>query len=111
MVEAGPFGGMQRPAGPEIEQLSLAERLRTLRHIGRLVAQIWQTSRTLTVTSIALRLVRAVQPVAMLYVGKLIIDEVVRQTGLPHPGDTLGEWLESGRLAPLLWLLGAEFAL
>jgi len=89
----------------------LAERLRTLRHLGRLFAQIWRTSRFLTLASIGLRLVRAVQPVAMLYVGKLIIDEVVRLTGQPAPAADFQGWWESGALNHVALLLAVEFAL
>jgi ATP-binding cassette subfamily B protein len=102
------------PAGaerPGTQAQGWIERLRTLRHLGRLFAQIWQTSRTLTLLSLVLRLIRALQPVAMLYVGKLIIDEVVRQTGIAPPGPGIADWLDSGRLTPLVWLLGIEFAL
>ncbi|MCC6920189.1 MAG: ABC transporter ATP-binding protein [Alphaproteobacteria bacterium] len=72
---------------------------------------VWRTSRLLTASSLALRLVRALVPVATLYVGKLIIDEVVLlvQQG-DHPA-TLEGWLSGGRATPLILLLLAEFAL
>ena len=57
--------------------------------------------------TVLVRAVRAVLPVLMLYVAKLIIDEVVLQTSLPRPGSTFNDWLESGRLARL----GGLFAL
>ena len=44
---------------------------------------VWDTSPGLTVAQALLRLVRAVLPVVMLYVGKLIIDEVVALSGAP----------------------------
>src|SRR5690606_4489820 len=47
------------------------ERIEILRHLGRLVAQIWRTSKPLPAASIGLRLVSSLQPIAMLYVGKL----------------------------------------
>ena len=53
------------------------------------------------VTSIVLRLLSAVQPLLLLYVGKLIIDEVVRQTGMAAPGPTFSDWLASDRLVPV----------
>ncbi|KKB06963.1 ABC transporter ATP-binding protein [Devosia geojensis] len=89
----------------------LAERLKTLRHLGRLFAQIWRTSKFLTLASIGLRLVRALQPVAMLYVGKLIIDEVVRLTGGAVPAGDFRTWWESGALTYVATLLAIEFAL
>jgi len=92
-------------------RLSLSERLENLRHLGRLMAQMWRTSRWLTALSIILRLIRAVQPVAMLYVGKLIIDEVVRLTGIAAPGPGFADWWNSGALAPVAFYLGLEFLL
>jgi ATP-binding cassette subfamily B protein len=82
-----------------------------LRHLGRLVAQIWRTSRWLTGASIGLRLVRAGQPVAMLYVGKLIIDEVVRLSGMAAPGESFLDWWASGSLNHVAVLLALEFGL
>ncbi|HEY6633844.1 MAG TPA: ABC transporter ATP-binding protein [Rhizobiaceae bacterium] len=93
------------------DQPPLSQQLATLRHLKRFFAQVWRTSAPLMVASIALRLVAAVQPLLLLYVGKLIIDEVVRQTGLPAPGPTFSDWLASGRLVPVAELLALEFAL
>ncbi|MDB5623164.1 MAG: transporter ATP-binding protein [Devosia sp.] len=104
------FGSRRLPPVPE-GAASFRERLRNLRHLGRLLAQIWRTSRFLTTASIGLRLVAALQPVAMLYVGKLIIDEVVRLSALPSPGASLGEWWASGALSTIVVLLVCELAL
>ena len=90
---------------------SFRERLDNLRHLGRLIAQIWRTSAPLTAASIGLRLVAALQPIAMLYVGKLIVDEVVRLTGLTAPGPTFADWWGSGALTTIVLLLGLELAL
>ena len=90
---------------------SFAERLQNLRLLGRLMAQIWCTSRWLTAASIGLRLIRAMQPIAMLFVGKLIIDEVVRLTSLPQPGPSFADWWESGALSAITLYLGIEFLL
>lgn len=38
---------------------------------------IWRTSPALTLTNIILRLVKSAVPLAQLYIGKLIIDEIV----------------------------------
>ncbi|WP_108396178.1 ABC transporter ATP-binding protein [Devosia submarina] len=107
---------MSNPSGrrpfPAPEQPpSFQERLRNLRHLGRLVAQIWRTSAPLTAASIVLRLVASVQPVAMLYVGKLIIDEVVRLTTIPTPGPGFGDWWASGVLTQIMALLALELVL
>jgi ATP-binding cassette subfamily B protein len=52
------------------------ERLRALENVGPLLRMVWGTSRTLTIASVAGRLVRSVLPLASLWVGKLIIDAV-----------------------------------
>jgi ATP-binding cassette, subfamily B, bacterial len=57
---------------------SLRERFDALRNLPPFLRQIWATSRALTLASLGLRLLRALLPVLMLYVGKLIIDEAVR---------------------------------
>jgi ATP-binding cassette subfamily B protein len=89
----------------------LGEQLATLRHLKRFFAQIWRTSRSLTVASILLRLASAMQPLLMLYIGKLIIDEVVLQSRQSAPGPAFSDWLASGRLIPVAELLALEFAL
>jgi ATP-binding cassette subfamily B protein len=57
---------------------SWREKLVVLRTLTQLLGLVWQAHRGLTATMIALRLVRGVVPVATLWVGKLIIDAVVR---------------------------------
>ncbi len=102
--------GRRPPPLPDTNP-TLRERLDNLRHLGRLVAQIWRTSRWLTGASIGLRLIAALQPVAVLYAAKLIVDEVVRLTALPSPGPALADWWAAGLLDHVLLLLLLEFAL
>ena len=90
---------------------SLRERIGAIRNIPPFLALIWATSKPLTVWTVLLRLVRSVLPVLTLYVGKLIIDEVVARIahgGAPH---TISGWLTAVASERLLILLGAEFAL
>ncbi len=54
------------------------DRIRALRNIPPLLRMVWDTSPGITSASILLRLVAAVIPVGQLWVGKLIIDQVVR---------------------------------
>jgi ATP-binding cassette, subfamily B, bacterial len=96
---------------PEVLPFQKGERLKTVRNLGRLFSQIWRTSRTLTLLSIGLRVIVAVQPPLVLLFTKLIIDEVVRETSLGSPGPGFSDWLASGRLTLLFWYLGAEFLL
>ena len=81
------------------------------RHIVSLFRLVWRASPSLTIGSMGLRLIRAVQPLLALWVGKLIIDAVVTQTRLPSAGESLVDWVTSGRLDRLTVLLGLECAL
>ena len=58
-----------------------------------------------------LRVIRALLPVATLYVGKLIIDEVVLLVQAPGVADDFRQWLASGQLDRIGWLLALEFGL
>src|SRR5688500_14244820 len=53
------------------------ERAAALRHVPALVKMVWGTHRGYTTAMIVLRVARALVPIAMLWVGKLIIDVVV----------------------------------
>ena len=90
---------------------SLRERVGALRNLRPFLRQVWETSPALTSASLSLRLVRALLPVATLYVGKLIIDEAIRLAGLGIASDALLEWWRQGLLAHLGWLLLIELGL
>ncbi|MGE8289293.1 MAG: ABC transporter ATP-binding protein [Stenotrophomonas sp.] len=92
------------------KQPSFRERVDAMRNLPPFLQQVWQTSRWLTLTSLGLRLIRALMPVAMLYVGKLIIDEAVRLAGAGAM-PPLGEALASGHLNTLLELLLLELGI
>ena len=87
------------------------ERFGALRTLRPFLAMVWQTSPGLTTTLIALRLARALLPIAGLYIAKLIIDDVVALVQLPDRPTTLEGWFAGGRLNGLAMLVGAEFAL
>ena len=87
------------------------ERFGALRNLPPFLRLVWRTSPGLALANLLSRLVRALLPVATLYVGKLIIDEVVRQAQAGHAPAGLGEWLASGRLDALGGLLAVEFLL
>ena len=91
-------------------QLNLRERFSALRNIPPFLREIWATSKAMTLATIAIRLVRAFLPIAMLYLGKLIIDEAVRLIALDVPLDLASAW-QGGQLDHLLALLLAEFGL
>ena len=113
------YGGRDArpPSGPTafgssaIAGTSLKERVGALKNLRPFLMMVWYTSRGLTAASLALRLVRAVLPVVTLYVGKLIIDNVVLLVQAPGKPETLGLWLGSGLLNWLILLLASEFVL
>ena len=90
---------------------SLRERVGALKNLRPFMAMVWRASPGLTAASLVLRLIRALLPVATLFVGKLIIDDVVVLVQTPGKPETLQAWWDSGLLNWLGLLLLAEFAL
>lgn len=88
-----------RPA-PTDAELSWKDRFSALGNLPAFFRLIWQVSPALFLGNAALRLVQAAIPTASLYIGKLIIDEVV---GLVNAG--------GGEQTYLWQLVGAEFGL
>jgi ATP-binding cassette, subfamily B, bacterial len=106
----GPFGRTpQRPS--TATRKSLKERVGALKNLRPFIVMVWRTSPQLTAASLGLRLLRALLPVITLFVGKLIIDQVVLLVQTPHKPETLRQWLDSGLLDWLGLLIIAEFAL
>ena len=90
---------------------SFKERVGALKNLRPFVAMVWNTSPHLAAASLVLRLIRALLPVATLFIGKLIIDDVVLLIQQPGKPNTLQGWLDSGLLNWLGFLLVSEFAL
>ncbi|MCC6620153.1 MAG: ABC transporter ATP-binding protein [Deltaproteobacteria bacterium] len=90
---------------------TLRERLGALKNLGPFLRLIWQASPRLAGLDVALRAARAVLPIALLYVGKLIVDEVIAVAALPDPPADVAGWIASGRLATLVTLVGVELGL
>jgi len=82
------------------ETRNFKEQFSALRNLPRFFTLIWQTSRRFTLINLVLRLIKSVIPLAMLYVGKLIIDEIVLLIEVSEPDPNY-----------LWWLLGAELGL
>ena len=59
------------------ERPNWKERLQSLRYIPHLLRLVWQTHRGYTLTIVIVRAIRSLVPIATLWVGKLIIDEVI----------------------------------
>jgi ATP-binding cassette subfamily B protein len=70
-------------------------RLASLKSIPRLLKLIWQTNPRMALTNICLRLITSFFPPVMLYIGKLIIDEVVLlvNTKGQHTNEDLWTWV------------------
>ncbi|MBN9063833.1 MAG: ABC transporter ATP-binding protein [Rhizobiales bacterium 65-9] len=87
------------------------ERFGALRNLPPFLAEIWRINPWLTMLAAALRLARAVLPVATLFVGKLIIDEAVRLIGAGHGVADLSAQFSAGVLDHLIALLLLECGL
>src|SRR5438105_1017307 len=87
------------PPRPAVE-LSWRERWASLRNVRPLLKIVWETSPPLVAASTVFRLFRALLPLAMLWVSKLIIDGVVA-------------WISRGRgnLAGIWKLVALELSL
>ena len=90
-----------RPAGAQLHgaaggDRSWRERLGALRNLPPFLKLVWETSPLYTSLTVILRIARALLPVATLFVGKLIIDEVLRLTVIPGAPRSLREWNDSG---------------
>jgi len=101
-----PGNALQAP-----ERQSWRARLGALRNLPPFLKLVWRTSPALTLSQSLLRVARALLPVATLYVGKLIIDEVVLLVQAPHAAEDLRQWLASGLLDRIAGLLVLEFGL
>jgi len=104
-------GGSREAPPPKPPPKSLRERFVALRNLPPFLRELWATSPPMLLADLLLRVVRAVLPVVMLYVGKLIIDEVVALVRGGVAVDAIGDALASGRFNTLILLLGAEFGL
>ncbi len=104
-------GGGRGAPPPLAAPKTLRERFVALRNLPPFLRELWRASPFLLCSDLALRVVRALLPVATLFVGKLIIDEVVRLLAAGVTAAPLADDLASGRYDHLALLLAAEFGL
>ncbi|MEP7063911.1 MAG: ABC transporter ATP-binding protein, partial [Betaproteobacteria bacterium] len=90
---------------------SLRERVGALRNLPPFLRMVWRTSPPLALATGVLRLGRALLPVASLYVGKLIIDEVVRLVSTHALAGATLQFPFDAVLDRLIALVALEFAL
>ena len=74
------------------------ERMSALRNLPPVLAIVWRSGPAVVVLGLAFRLVASLQPIALLYVSKLIIDSIVTILSQHQPIPVR-----------LWWLVGAEF--
>jgi len=84
------------------KKVSVKQRLQALRYLPRFFTMIWETNPGMALGNAALRLVKSLLPVIMLYVGKLIIDEIIMLAAAPAASRDL-QWLYT--------LIGIELAM
>ena len=68
------------PKNTRPEPLTFKERIDALRNLPAFFKLVWQTSPWMTVVSSILRIARSATPLGLLYIGKLIIDQVIAIT-------------------------------
>lgn len=84
-----------------IPKPTIKEKFAALRNLPRFFKLVWETNHWYAILDAVLRLIRSAMPVAILYVGKLIIDEVVALKNTSDIADHTFLWQ----------LVAAEFAL
>src|SRR5581483_8935163 len=79
VVNSTCYTNPMHPAMPRLPEgeATWRTRLASLRNIKPLLGMVWETSPPLVATTTVLRLIRALLPLAMLWVSKLILDAVV----------------------------------
>ncbi|HHH49758.1 MAG TPA: ABC transporter ATP-binding protein [Saprospiraceae bacterium] len=82
------------------EKNSIKDQFSALKNIPKFFRMIWATNKWMALGNIFLRLIKAAIPLAMLYIGKEIIDEVILQIGL-----------EEAKMQQLWFLLALELGL
>lgn len=90
------------PTKPKTDQkITLKERLNALQYIPKFFRLVWQTSPSMALSIILLRIAKSLIPLATLYVGKLLLDEVI----------TLMKAEKNADLSYLWLFIGLEFSL
>ena len=87
------FGVKKRERFPsEKPAPTFKENIAALKNIPLFLKMIWETHRGMTLGNVFLRILQAGVPVTTLYIGKLIIDEVIRLSNLSGEKDLEYMW-------------------
>ncbi len=73
-------------------EVTLKDRFSALNNLPRFFKLVWQASPALTITNAALRIVRSAIPVAILFIAKLIIDQIIALSNGPQGADHTYLW-------------------
>ncbi|PVY40497.1 ABC transporter ATP-binding protein [Pontibacter virosus] len=82
-----------RGANQTDDKKSFREQVGALKNLPKFFRLIWNTSPSMTIGNVLLRLVKSAIPLAMLYVGKLIIDEVIGLIAVTGERDLSFLWI------------------
>ena len=93
---------MRRGTTSKQQDISFKEQLLAFKNLPSFFKMIWETSPTMTLGDVLLRLVKSALPPIQLYVGKLIIDEVILLAGQES---------SAADMEKIWWLVGAELLL
>jgi ATP-binding cassette subfamily B protein len=75
----------------DMAEVTLKDRFSALKNLPQFFKLVWQASPSLTIINALLRLIRSAIPVAILYIAKLIIDQIVEQSN-SHGGSHIYLW-------------------
>jgi ATP-binding cassette, subfamily B, bacterial len=83
-------------SGPDGQAPTWGERLQALKYVPPLLKLVYETHRGYTVAILALRAIRSFVPLAVLWIGKLIIDGVIAAVGARAAGGPVNWWYLGG---------------
>lgn len=72
--------------------MTFRERLAALKNLPAFFKMVWQTNKGFTIANVLLRIIQSAMPLSILYVGKLIIDQVVLLAQHTGTHDTAYLW-------------------
>ena len=100
-------------SGPDGKPPTWSERLQALKYVPPLLRLVYQTHRGYTVAILALRALRSFIPLAVLWIGKLIVDGVIAAMQVRAAGGVVDWWSLGGLVGLELGIAGpflrAEF--
>jgi len=89
-----PNRGARKPDGP---RPGWRERIQAVKHVPRLLRLVWQSKPGYVAGILVLRVLRSLVPLVVLWIGKLIVDEVVHGIGAAGHGGAV-DWMRLGEL-------------